>query len=163
MNTNKIIDSIADGNDTITATNVDLNTLLLYMSYLFYEVIVDESVPNSEPTLNPTSVTFSFNSATGEAKGVFKYRIPYENPPAFNNIEDWKSYYGTNLIETTEDVGDMLKSNYIILRDRNYPTSDGKIYQRSTEEGKEQCSYMFTHNCDVTLKDISILYKNMYL
>jgi hypothetical protein len=26
-----------------------------------------------------------------------------------------------------EDIGDMLQSNYLIIKDRNYPTESGKI------------------------------------
>jgi len=61
-------------------------------------------------------VTFVFNSQTGEAKGTFTHRfVPEADAPNLTNDQAWASYGATNLTTVTEDVGDMLKSNYIII------------------------------------------------
>jgi len=58
-------------------------------------------------------VTFSFNSETGEAIGYFKYRQVTTEVP--ENEEAWESYGNILLTPEAEDVGDMLRSNYIII------------------------------------------------
>lgn len=94
------------------------------------------------------SVTFTFNSKTGEAIGSFSY---YEDGENLNtNIE--------------EDVGDMLRSNYIIIQDRNYPTEFGKIESwDNTNEITKRYSHRITHDVSGGLTNIQIIYKNMYL
>lgn len=94
-----------------------------------------------------TSMKFTFNSETGEAIGEYQYRALDNSNLIYKSVE--------------EDVGDMLRSNYLIIRDRNYPTEDGSITQW-TEEHKEY-SHRIYHDCDIPLKNVTILYKNMYL
>lgn len=93
-------------------------------------------------------ITFSFNSKTGEAVGNF-------------------SYYADGVTLTTnqeEDVGDMLRSNYIIIQDRNYPTDQGKIQGwLETNDTTKQYSHRILHDVSGGLSNIQILYKNMYL
>jgi hypothetical protein len=55
----------------------------------------------------------------------------------------------------------MLRSNYIIIRDRNYPTENGAIVSWEVN-GKTQ-SHRIYHDVEVPLYNLSILYKNMYL
>ena len=90
-------------------------------------------------------VTFTFNSKTGEAVGVFNY---YTDGSTLSQNQE-------------EDVGDMLCSNYIILQDRNYPTNKGKI-ECWTAAHKEY-SHKIQHDVQGGLTNIQILYKNMYL
>ena len=92
------------------------------------------------------SATFIFNSETGEAKGTFKYRL-VTSPNNLSTIE--------------ENVGDMLRSNYITIRDRNYPNKDGEFVSWTIDH--KEYSHRIYHNVIVPLSDISILYKNMYL
>lgn len=152
---NKIIESITD--EFVSNATANIQQMCRYMSYLFYEYNTDEQLYHITP------VTFSFNSATGESKGIFRHRIISGTFPDFTESGDWLSYNHTNLTNITEDVGDMLKSNYIILQDRNYPTSDGKVLKWENKPSKLRNSHMFKHDCDVSLSNISILYKNMYL
>lgn len=99
-----------------------------------------------------TSATFTFNSETGEAMGEFKYRT---------FTEDGSS---SSLTTQIEDVGDMLRSNYIIIRDRNYPTEDGFITKwLDTNEVTKQYSHRVYHNSEVPLTQLQIRYRNMYL
>lgn len=122
---------------TNTISNSYISTLKTGMANL---------IKNSGGTIQP--ITFTFNSETGEATGLFKYRL-VDSP--------------SNVISTPveEDVGDMLRSNYIIIRDRNYPTSNGSIV-KWTIDNKEY-SHIVYHDVDTPLTNLSILYKNMYL
>ena len=107
-------------------------------------------------------VTFSFNSETGEAIGYFKYRQVTTEVP--ENEEAWESYGNILLTPEAEDVGDMLRSNYIIIQDRNYPSSDGKILGwANTNDTTKQYSHKITHDVTGGLTNLQILYKNMYL
>ena len=99
-----------------------------------------------------TKATFTFNSETGEAMGEFRYRT---------FTEDGSS---SSLTKQIEDVGDMLRSNYIIIRDRNYPSEDGFITKWLDEnEITKQYSHRVYHTSDVPLTSLQIRYRNMYL
>ena len=94
------------------------------------------------------SAIFSFNSKTGEAVGTFSYYAD-----------------GSTLSENQEeDVGDMLRSNYIFIQDRNYPTNQVKIQNwLDTNDITKQYSHRILHDVSNGLSNIQILYKNMYL
>ena len=96
-------------------------------------------------------LTVSFNSQTGEAKGIASYRVFDDEQNDFifkENIE--------------EDVGDMLRSNYIIIRDRNYPNENGRISAWASSH--KEYSHRIYHDMEGTpLNNFSIEYKNMYL
>lgn len=70
----------------------------------------------------------------------------------------------STITESTEDVGDMLYSNYLIIRERNYPTESGHIasWTDFTESGKSY-SHKITHDMPIPITSLQILYKNMYL
>jgi len=109
----------------------------------------------------PYPVTFTFNSETGAAKGRFQYR---EVTSAIaDSMATWENY-GLNENFREEDVGDMLRSNHIIIRDRNYATDNGRImnWSGATEKTKSY-SHCITHDIGTPLTNFSILYKNMYL
>lgn len=127
----------AENNSSSIVVDVDASSMTQKMKKFF----VDNS--NQSQQLQP--VTFTFNSKTGEAIGSFGY---YPS--------------GTNQLEIQEeDVGDMLRSNYIIIQDRNHPTAIGTI-ECWTEEHKEY-SHRIMHDVNANLCNIQILYKNMYL
>jgi len=77
-----------------------ISTLKERMSYMFKK--------KNGTTLFP--VTFIFNSETGEAKGIFTYRKIGDTPNNWQ-LNNWSD----DLAPVTEDVGDMLLSNYIII------------------------------------------------
>ena len=69
----------------------------------------------------------------------------------------------SELLEASEDVGDMLRSNNIILRDRNYPNENGKIvHWENTIKGKTY-SHRVYHDIEVPISNFQIQYRNMYL
>ena len=139
----KIIDTMIANN--ASRNNSIKNTMISNMSYF---------LKDSNGDLFP--MTFTFNSETGEATGAFKYRQISGGTPS-----DWSSYGTIPEKNQEEDVGDMLRSNYIIIRDRNYPTENGAIVSWEVN-GKTQ-SHRIYHDVEVPLYNLSILYKNMYL
>ena len=105
------------------------------------------------------SSTFEIDNATGIATGKLQYR-----DIILNGIvpTDWQNY-GTITIHE-EDVGDMIRSNHLIIEDRNYPTKDGFIvaWQNINEETRSH-SYRISHDVHNGLKNVFVTYKNMYL
>ena len=87
---------------------------------------------------NSNTVSFIINSKTGEAIGTFN--IKYEN----NNGEEIN-------LTVEQNVGDMIKSNYLIIEGRDRLNSNGQIQTYHTITSNEN------------LNDFLIFYKNMYL
>ena len=94
-------------------------------------------------TVCPAS--FVFNSETGKAQAKFRYRVVVDSN--FQTIE--------------EDVGDMLRSNYIIIRDRNYATENGHIV--AWQQNHPEYSHKVYHDVNSLITNLQILYKNRYL
>ena len=101
----------------------------------------------------PALATFTFNSETGAAIGIFGYKTIVDGAEVFT--------------QATEDVGDMLRSNYIVIRERNYP--DKKLgvvtaWQNNNDETRSY-SHCISHNLPSgsPLYSIQIEYRNMYL
>ena len=110
-------------------------------------------------------LTCEFNSKTGSAIGTTRYRKVSNTLP--NSDSDWQNYgvipdiAATNNF-ITEDIGDMLYSNYLIIRERNRATQDGGRIIK-WEENHPEYSHYIKHDFPVALQNISIIYKNMYL
>ena len=69
----------------------------------------------------------------------------------------------SNVVTSTEDVGDMVQSNNIVIRDRNYPNASGKVVKwMPTDPGREY-SHAISHDLAVPLRKLQIQYRNMYL
>jgi len=58
---------------------------------------------------------FIINSKTGRAIGEIKYRVP-DNQETITS-EGWATYKADSLTVHEEDVGDMIRSNYLIIED----------------------------------------------
>lgn len=152
----------------------------------FTDDIVD-SAPNKTTALERMSLflkdengslfssTFSINSKTGRAIGQLKYREPDATTPS---EVTWASY-GVKKVESEselsedqkylnmiheEDVGDMIRSNYLIIEDQNQPTEDGHIvaWQDGARENKLH-SHAITHDVENGLENVFVKYQNMYL
>lgn len=80
-------------------------------------------------------VTFIINSKTGEAIGIFTVNT------------------GSEYKEIEQNVGDMIRSDYLIIEGRNYLNSDGGITE-------DNCKVITSNE---HLKDVLIFYQNMYL
>ena len=142
----KVIDKAQGNNSNNVVASATVSTLKTNMSYF---------LKTSDGKIQ--SATFSFNSESGEAIGQFKYRTV--NNSSVSNF----STYQASTINTVkeEDVGDMLRSNYIILRDRNMPTEDGYVTEWTV--ANKQYSHRIYHNMSSSISNVSVLYKNMYL
>lgn len=132
---NKVLDDLPASSTAITTSGL-ANTLKTNM-WTFFK----DGNGNIQPA------TFTFNSETGAAMGQFKYRL-VTSP---NELSDM-----------VEDVGDMLRSNYIIIKDRNYPDAEHGVITAWTDAHKEYSHRMY-HNARVPLTNLQIEYKNMYL
>ena len=137
--------------------------------YMLYFLLDKEQTQNIVSQTNPkvsnpsaSTARFIINSETGSAIGKFTYRTVSNNADVPVDMLAWRSY--GEFTEVEEDVGDMLRSNYIILRDRNHPTDNGTIvaYNENTIAGKTYSHYI-SHDCLYPLTNIKITYKNMYL
>ena len=83
-------------------------------------------------------MTFTFDSKTGEAIGDFWISVDSQNNK--KNIQ--------------ENVGDMVRSDYLTIEGRNYLNSNGEI-------DLNNCYKISSSN--VSLENVLIFYKNMYL
>ena len=90
------------------------------------------------PTI--TNMTFKINCKTGETT------IKYE----FNGEE-----------QSEEDAGDAIKSKYLKIEDRNYPTKEG--YVMPWESQNKEYSHKIWHDVRNGLRNFKFRYKYMYL
>ena len=87
--------------------------------------------------------TFLFNCEYGRAQAAFVY-------------------YDNNRRQVLEEnVGDMVRSNYLILAERNYPSDNGYIVKWT--ENNPNNSYRIYHDVDNGLSNFNIEYKFLYL
>lgn len=93
----------------------------------------------------------TLNSKTGEAIGRFTYNevyLDYEGNPQNQK----------KILE--ENIGDMLNSNYIVLRERNTLSKEMQVEAWTPESPTN--SYRIYHDFPVNMENISIEYKNLY-
>ena len=144
----KVIDKAQGSIDGEVIASTSIETLKTDMSYF---------LKNGSGAVQ--SVTFTFNSQTGEAKGQFNYRTVGS---AVQSNTSFLTYQSNTIgIQREEDVGDMLRSNYIILRDRNIPTDEGYVTEWNSQN--KLYSHRMYHDISGSIHNVSILYKNMYL
>lgn len=87
-------------------------------------------------------VNFKINCETGETTGIFNY------------------YYDGKFIETEEQVGDMIRSNYIKLEEKNSPIN-GYVVPWSQEHPNS--SYRMYHDVPNGLSNVLLEYRYKYL
>lgn len=148
---NRVIDKY----DTSTGNGIVVNDSIIDdlktgMEYLFH---------------NATSVMparFEFDAKTGKAIGTFTVRNP-----AMITAEDLNySWNNMNindekLLTLTEDVGDMVKSAYLTLDERNVLDSSFQIQSWSADH--PDYSYVISHDLDVSLEHLQFEFRNLYL
>lgn len=127
-----VIDNLSDAGVATTQEKID--SIIAEMP-LFLKGSTDSNFP----------VTFTINSRTGEATAAIKYW-------------DGKSQ---NLTEIVENVGDMIKSNYLIIKDRNEFDEDG--YIQPWDESHPQYSYRIYTDVVGGIQNLQIKYKYQYL
>ena len=118
----------------------------------------------------PLSATFEIDSKTGRAIGKIQYRVADET-----EITDWATYAVLKdenegvadpyyQMAHEEDVGDMIRSNYLIIEDQNQPTADGHIVAWSGENEENRLhAHVIRHDVVNGLHNVFIKYNNMYL
>lgn len=108
---------------------------------------------------NWSSAHFEFNAELGIAEGTFKYQKATSGN--YNVVEQvlTSGDYAT-FDEHTENVGDMLRSNWLILEDHNI-FINGMIVDWTSSEPRG--SHYLVHNVNATLNNLKLDYKNMYL
>lgn len=112
------------------------------------------------PTINDETVTTNFtvelDSKTGSASGTFEYYDLQFNSSNHNPVTITASMKKT----LKENVGDMVNSNYLLLDEKNYFSSDFQI-KRWASNTKTN-SYRIYHTFNCILSNFSIKYRNMY-
>lgn len=103
---------------------------------------------------NMLPASFVFNSKTGSATGYITCRKVTNNIPSGS----WADY-GTEAT-LTENVGDMLRSSFIFLKERNLPNNSGQILAWTASN--KTCTHRFYHNVENGLWDVGISYDYLY-
>lgn len=111
-------------------------------------------------------VRFTFNAKTGESFGEFQHRSSIGQSAYDKSYDDgypginWANYCKNNVISVKENVGDMVKSKYLIIEERNYPNEDNNIVAWRQDSNYAHRIY---HNVVNGLSNIYIDYQNLYL
>lgn len=127
-------------------------------------------------TGTPFSATFIFDGKTGEALGQFTYRdvslLESLQAPEIINDEiqfDSLSSQIRNTVQNnveytitkTENVGDMVKSSYLILDERN--VLNDKFQVQAWSELHPDYAYKIEHDVENGLENLHFRFNNMYL
>jgi hypothetical protein len=99
---------------------------------------------------------------------LLNYRVLLNEETETNEDEEqetptsivWAQYGAVNIVR--EDVGDMVKSEYLTLEDRNYPSKDGYILPYN-EENEITQSYTYKITSDMALSNFTLEYDYMYI
>ena len=113
---------------------------------------------------NFVPMEFSFNSETGTAIGKYKYwkaASSDTNIIGYLNAGPTAAQQTANFVQYTEDVGDMLRSNWLYIEDHNMFINGNEVH--AWDENSRANAHKITHNVPVPLEDLKIEYKNMYL
>ncbi len=95
--------------------------------------------------------SIKIDSKTGESVGTFMFRNPTENDP-------------NGIATITENIQDMLLSNNLIIKDRNFPDNSGNIIRwQGSNNTTKSYSHRLYHNLPVTIYNIHLTYQNLYL
>ena len=116
------------------------------MSYLF---------KNASGDIQPAS--FVFDGKTGKARGTFSYRVATEAV----GESTWANYASGNLVTSEEDVGDMIKSNHLILDERNVLSDKYQVL--AWQQDHPDYSYYVKHDVPNGLQALRFEFQNMYL
>lgn len=149
---NKVIDKVSNG--STVAISANLITAISNMSYF---------IKDTDGSILPS--TFIIDNKNGRAIAKLGYRGVNNN-----NVTEW-STYGTiyklgdsSDTRKEEDVGDMIRSNYLVIEDQNQPNEDGHIvgWNGATEQSRLY-SHIIGHDVVNGLTNVFVKYQNMYL
>ena len=151
---NRVIDSV-DSNASGIIANGASELAQTYMKFMFRE-------EKNEEVFLPGK--YIFDSKTGKAIAYIQYRkvTAISAPATLNEWVDYGTIINKNTEEQKEDVGDMLKSNYLMIRDRNYPNPLTNSIGHWALDNRT-ASHRLYHDVANGLSNIFIEYKNLYL
>ena len=159
---------IIDQNSAEDHTASIRGILKVLMSYIFRDT--------NNVSLLPAH--YSFNAKTGESFGEIQHRscllpsgavIMYDKSgdtitegylTDYEPGRNWGSYCVDNIKTSKENVGDMVKSKYLFIEERNYPNQDNEIVEWSS--GKDY-SHRLYHDFPDGISNVYIDYQNLYL
>ena len=162
-----------DDNGTMQGTTINgqREEMKKYMKLLFAE---------SFDSKEGFPATFSFDGATGMAIGEFSYRDVSQIPTQIITKtvdEETKTYeypvfvitvnnqavinLSDEIIKSVENVGDMVKSSYLILDERN--VLDEYYHVRGWTETHPEYSYVIRHDLNAQLHNVHFEFQNLYL
>ena len=132
------------------------------------EYFLRNNEPDENNKYNILKSSFEFNCKTGHSTGLLNYRVLLNEETETNEDEEqetpasiiWAQYGAVNIVR--EDVGDMVKSEYLTLEDRNYPSKDGYILPYN-EENEITQSYTYKITSDMALSNFTLEYDYMYI
>lgn len=117
----------------------------------------------TEQTWSYSDADFVFNAEAGLALGTFKYwqasssdvniATIISGTPSVNDVLN-------NFVAHTENVGDMLRSNWLIIEDQNR-LNNGLV--RAWTDSAKYNAHTLKHDLPVPITNLKIEYKNMYL
>ena len=99
------------------------------------------------------TANFTFDAYFGTCVGDFEYNVFNVNAVGQDQV--------VKQVHAKENVGDMLRSNYIIIEDRNVFNSEGFVVAQT--ESNPEWSHKLVHDLPVTLTDFKLEYRTMYL
>ena len=131
------------GNEIVNSE--DKTAILNLLKLFICDLNSDEDTSTNELTIMPA--TFVFDGKNGIARGTFSYRN--------NNIGDPAIKY------LTEDVGDMIVSDYLQITDRNVLDDNGYIQPWSASH--PTYGHYLSHNISNGIQNVQLEYKYLYL
>ena len=140
------------------ATDINKDALIAELKYGMQALFYNKGMSH------PLEARFEFDGKTGKATGTFKVR----NPKLVDTVDltqqaPWSSVAADeeNLLTLVEDVGDMVKSSYLILDERNVLNDSYQVQSWSADH--PDYSYEIEHNLSTSLEHLQFEFKNLYL
>ncbi len=107
-----------------------------------------------------STAEFTFDAENGTALGTFSYwKSKVSNENVVSNMLSNNS--NAEFVTTTESVGDMLRSNWLIIEDHNILVNNQ--YIGAWNKNSPMNAHKLTHDAPAPLIDLKLQYKNRYL
>ena len=115
-------------------------------------------IARNESSMSELSLVFDSDMAT--ARGTISYwKATSSDTDVYSAAINGGNATFTSV---TEDMGDMLRSNWLFLEDHNEFTANGEVVKRYNDING-RFAHEMTHNVPTPLRNFTIRYKNMYL
>ena len=141
-----VLDGVKGNSTTVQTDATSLNTCIFRMKCFLDDNANLQVIPSSSYNFQIAPTIFQINCQTGEVLGTFAYRIVYGDSPV-----------GVTQ-SSVENVGDMMRSNYLTIEERNYPDEQGLI--QCWDEYNKENSHRYYTDCPMT--HVLFQYQYMY-